>query len=265
MAFDPHCFDPAPFTALCHEAGALLMAWRADAHAQSEVPGRPGKLHADMALHQLLCGGLARLEPATPVISEEDLVHEDTRPPRYWLIDPIDGTASWRGGFPGFVVQMALIVGGTPVVGIVHAPALNQDWLGLRGAGAWRDGKRLLRLSASPRCVIVDNYPQPRRAAAPLMDALPGASYLESGSLGLKCCFVADGTADLFVKDVVVRDWDIAPAAVLLAETGAALESYAGGAYAFSGNIEKPQGVIAARDGALAQAARAALAAGVSP
>ncbi|MBK9080688.1 MAG: inositol monophosphatase [Rhizobiales bacterium] len=257
----PADFDPAPYLEICREAADKLLAWRDDPSARAEVPGRPGKIGADIALHEYLCVRLDETNPGVPVISEEDVVHADARPSRYWLIDPIDGTASWKGGFPGFVVQIALIVDHVPQVGIMVAPALKRDYLGLAGRGAFRDGARLPRRAPTARRLVVDNYPQPKRAAARLVAGLAGATYLESGSLGLKAALVADGSADLFVKDVVVRDWDMAPAAVLLAETGCVLERVGGGAYRFDGPIEKLDGVVAARDGALAQAARAVLAA----
>ena len=73
-------------------------------------------------------------------------------------------------------------------------------------------------------------------------------SYLESGSIGLKCALVADGSADIFVKDVVVRDWDVAPAAVILKEVGGRLLLPDGKPFVFDGPFDKPLGVIAARD-----------------
>lgn len=241
---------------LCRRAGAKLMAWRGDARAAAEYPGRPGKINADIELHEMMCSELATIAPGIPVFSEEDLVHEDRRPSRYWIIDPIDGTASWKGGFAGFVVQAALVVDDVPVTGVIHGPALDVTYVAQRGRGATRNGVALPRLSPSGRLVVVDNYPQPRRAAALMMAGLPGAIYLESGSLGLKAALVADGTADLFVKDVIVRDWDMAPAAVVAAETGAVMECVPGGGYTFSGSIEKPEGVIVARNADLAARAR---------
>jgi 3'(2'), 5'-bisphosphate nucleotidase len=253
--------DIEAVTALCQAAGRKLIGWRGDERFTSGVPDRPGKLVADLQLHDFMIEGLGRIDPGVPIVSEEDAEHTEPRPQRYWLIDPIDGTASWRGGFDGFVVQAALIENCEPVIGVIHAPASGRNWTGLRGRGAWRDGQRLPRQAASNRCIVVDNYPTPQRIAARLVAEMPATGYLESGSLGLKCCLVADGTADLFVKDVVVRDWDLAPAALLLAETGAVLQNVDGTPYRFSGPIEKPDGFIAAREAALAEAARVVIAA----
>lgn len=241
---------------LCRTAGAKLMQWRGDQNAIAEYPGRPGKLNADIALHELMCEALNAITPNVTVISEEDLTHDNERPSLYWIIDPIDGTASWVGGYDGFVVQAALIVEGEPRRSVVHAPALDVTFTAEQGRGAYRNGVILPKLLDSQRLAVVDNYPTPKRAAAQLMRRLPQASYIESGSLGLKACLVASGAADLFVKDVMVRDWDMAPAAVLAAETGAVMENPAGGCYRFYGPIAKPDGVIVARNAKLAAMAR---------
>ena len=66
--------------------------------------------------------------------------------------------------------------------------------------------------------------------------------------MGLKAVLVADGTADLFVKDVVVRDWDLAPAAVILKEVNGVLLQADGKDYPFSDSFEKDIGFVIARD-----------------
>ncbi len=67
----------------------------------------------------------------------------------------------------------------------------------------------------------------------------------------LKMCLVADGTADLFVKDVVVRDWDVAPALAVLRSVGALLTQANGSPFLLAGAYDKPGGLLVARDRAL--------------
>ena len=80
---------------------------------------------------------------------------------------------------------------------------------------------------------------------------MQATGYLESGSLGLKSVLVAEGTADLFVKNVCVRDWDLAPAAVILQEVGGKLSLSDGSPFVFDGQYEKSNGFIVARDQSL--------------
>lgn len=247
--------------ALCQslqDLGRLLCTWRDEPEARQVHDARQFKTEVDRRAHTHLVDTLFRLSPDTPVISEEDdpaalaqATHQ--RPARYWMIDPLDGTASWYGGFAGFVTQVALIVDDQPVLGALHAPVPNKTWVARRGHGAWLNGARLLprRVQRSP--VFVDNTSTPHGITQRLMDALQTTGYVESGSLGLKAALVADGSADVFIKDVVVRDWDLAPVAVLLAETGGVLLDLAGRPYRFCGALEKSGGFIAAAAASLGE------------
>jgi 3'(2'), 5'-bisphosphate nucleotidase len=249
--------DLLPVANLLERLGDDLLQWRDRPKERHILAPAEFKTAADVRAHERIAAGLKKIFPGLPVLSEEEAWLK-ARPELYWLIDPIDGTASWYEGFSGFATQAALIREGQPIYGIVHAPALGVTWEGALlddERGAWRNGVPLPRLHPSERMLLCDNYPQPRRAAKLLHQRLPVTGYAESGSLGIKCCLVADGTADLFVKDVTVRDWDIAPAAPALAYVGAFLSLPDGKSYNFNGLMEKPSGVLVARDADLAQRA----------
>ena len=244
--------DFAPVSKVMTTAGELISSWRED-EAQRRIHSiKDFKTQADARAHEFLSESLMRLYPGVPVLSEE-AEWNGIRPAAYWLIDPIDGTASWYEGFAGFATQAAFIEDGQVIYGVVFAPALGVVWDGLADKGARRNGIAMPKLSRSTRLLVCDNYPEPRRASKLLAENLPSTGYVESGSLGIKCCLVADGTADLFVKDVVTRDWDIAPAAPILAGVGAFLSLPNGEEYRFDGAMEKPSGVLVARDAELAR------------
>ena len=211
------------------------------------------KTVADCKAHKLLCEAIGRLFPEDPILSEEDSEFSSNRPDSYWLIDPIDGTASWYEGFEGFVSQIAYIENACPIYGAVYAPLLKSLWTGLHGQGAKLNGITLPMLHPSVRLNLIDNYPKPRRIAARIIKKSPATTYIECGSLGLKSCKVADGTADLFAKDVVVRDWDIAPASVIIGEVGGVICDLKGKRIPFTGSFEKHEGLVVARDQSVAQ------------
>lgn len=244
------------------ELGERLQAWRDDAAMRRRLSDRELKLVADRQAHEFLNRRLAELDPSIPVVSEEDASHPEARPDRYWLIDPIDGTASWLGGYDGYVTQGALIEGTDPTVGVVVAPELGLTYFGHRARGAFLNGVEMTKRPTGAgdlKPIMIDNTPEPHGVTEFLTRSLGLSGYVESGSLGLKACRVADGTADLFVKDVVVRDWDMAPAAVILGEVGACLTLADGTAFPFRGAFEKPSGVIVARDDRLVVRTVAAL------
>jgi 3'(2'), 5'-bisphosphate nucleotidase len=240
--------DFLPVTALMEEVGRQIAVWRNDSAAKHLYSAVDFKTEADRRAHDLICAELVRLFPGVEVVSEESPVHLAKRPDKYWLIDPIDGTASWYHGFDGFVTQAAYIECKVPQFGIVHAPVFGKTWTAVGGGGAQLNGKALPRLAATERLIVTDNTKMPHGIVCDIITLMPASGYLESGSLGLKSIWVADGAADLFVKDVSVRDWDLAPAAVILQEVGGCLALADGSPYVFDGAYEKVGGFIVARD-----------------
>lgn len=243
--------DFSSLTMLMEKVGRQIVAWRNDPAAKQLYSVADFKTEADRRAHDLICTGLARLFPGIEIVSEESPAHHAKRPDAYWLIDPIDGTASWYHGFDGFVTQAAYIECKVPLFGIVHAPVYGKTWTAAKGNGARLNGKALPQLVASERLIVTDNTKIPHGIAHDIIALLPTTGYLESGSLGLKSAHVADGTADLFVKDVYVRDWDLAPVAAILHEVGGHLALADGSPYFFDGAFEKAGGFIVARDAKL--------------
>ncbi|PSL00650.1 3'(2'),5'-bisphosphate nucleotidase [Murinocardiopsis flavida] len=233
------------------DVGVLLREWRSDSRAVSGVwDGLQFKARADSMAHEALSERLRAIEPGTPVVSEEDPASIlAPRPPRYWLIDPIDGTASYAHGFPGYVTQAALIDASRPVLAAVYAPEPDIGYRAVRGLGATANGRALPRLGAAPpgSGVLIDNTPAPTGVARAAYAMFGYTDYAECGSIALKLCRIAEGSAHLFVKDVPVRDWDIAAPHLLLHETGGSLRRLDGTPFDYSGGYEHT-GLIGAAD-----------------
>lgn len=58
-----------------------------------------------------------------------------------WLVDPIDGTKSFVGGYGMFSTQIALMHQGELIMGVSSAPAADEMTYAARGAGAQLDGE----------------------------------------------------------------------------------------------------------------------------
>jgi 3'(2'), 5'-bisphosphate nucleotidase len=238
---------------LVERVGAQLVHWRDTGGAAGHWEGTQFKADADARAHDALVAGLRVLDPVTPIVSEEDdepSVHQ--LPERCFLVDPIDGTASYAHGFAGFVTQVALIETGQPVAAAVHAPAFGVTWSAERGHGAFLGDRRLAHRHASGRLLVIDNYPQPQGAAERLVMRLPATGYVECGSIALKACRVADDTADVFAKDVPVQVWDVAPADLILREVGAWISDRHGRPFVYDAPGPRA-GVIAVPDPQLAR------------
>mgnify|MGYP001954963547 CR=1 FL=1 len=86
-----------PLLGLCQEAGAAICAhYHAPGAGDYVAKDDDTPLtRADLASHELLCAGLAGLDPGTPVLSEESApvdFAQRSQWQRYWLVDPLDGT-----------------------------------------------------------------------------------------------------------------------------------------------------------------------------
>ncbi|WP_236700617.1 3'(2'),5'-bisphosphate nucleotidase CysQ family protein [Allosalinactinospora lopnorensis] len=240
-------------SAAVREVGALLREWRsAPWAAKGAWEGSQFKARADAMAHEALASRLAAIDSGIPVLSEEDpasLAPESGRPSRYWLIDPIDGTASYVGGFSGYVTQAALVSSGRPVMAAIHVPETDVLYTAVRGRGAAANGVPLPANGPAPlgTGVLTDNTPRPQGITRAVYERFGYTAYLECGSISLKLCRIAEGTAQLFVKDVPVRDWDVAAPELLLTETGAHLSRLDGAAFPYTGGFEHT-GLVAAAD-----------------
>lgn len=91
----------------------------------------------DRAVERVIREKLAEARPSDSIYGEEFGRQGTSR--RQWVIDPIDGTANFMRGVPIWATLIALVVDGTPEVGVVSAPALNRRWWGATGHGAYLD------------------------------------------------------------------------------------------------------------------------------
>ena len=128
-----------PLTDLVIRAGAAILGVnRAAMRIDGKLDGSP-VTEADLAADRIIAEGLARLVPGVPALSEERV--DLAKPPydgSFFLIDPLDGTKEFVAGRNEFTVNLALVTNGTPLLGIIGAPALGLVWRGLVGRGAER-------------------------------------------------------------------------------------------------------------------------------
>ncbi len=145
-----------------------------------------------------------------------------------FVVDPIDGTHAFTRGDARWAVSIALVEHGRPIVGVIHAPARGETFVGARGLGAFLNGERL---APAPRATIFGAIVvAPRPLHAPLSQ-LPQSLTLapRTPSLALRLVDIAAGRHDLVISSPNARDWDIAAADVVLNEAGVALEEVEGG------------------------------------
>src|SRR3954463_5066849 len=121
-------------------------------------PDRTPVTDADTAVEDAVRALLGEHRPDDAVAGEER-GGEVGAAGRTWVLDPIDGTKNFLRGVPAWATLIALVEDGTPVVGMISAPALGRRWWAASGTGAFSSdpfGQR--RLSVSRVASLEDAY-----------------------------------------------------------------------------------------------------------
>ena len=225
-------------TTIVSMAAAAILAARAhslDARTKADLSPVTAADHAGEAV---ILEGLARLLPGACVVSEEAV---GRAPPAsiaasFVLVDPLDGTRELLAGRDEFTVNVAIVSGGRPRLGIVAAPAQGVLWRGIEGEGAER-----LRLSpgapasAAQERIAIHTRTAPRAGLVAMVSRshldpqsetflarLPIADRRACGS-AFKFCHIAEGGADVYPRLSTTCEWDVAAGHAVLAAAGGAV------------------------------------------
>jgi 3'(2'),5'-bisphosphate nucleotidase len=224
----------AEISSLAIVAGtAILEVYRDGPAAERKADGSP-VTEADRRAEAIILEGLALIAPGVPVVAEEEA--SAGRIPQiagaFFLVDPLDGTKEFIRGPAGggeFTVNIALLVDGAPVVGVVYAPALGKLWRG-GPAGAESASVSAARVLGALAPIRVRTPPEggitavaSRSHRTPETDAYlaryPVAEFRPAGS-SLKFCAVAEGSADLYPRLGPTMEWDTAAGDAVLRAAG---------------------------------------------
>lgn len=221
-----------PLIELVRQAGAAILPyWRMDIEVTEKADASPVTA-ADMAAHRVLCEGLRLLDPAIPVLSEEDCgipFAERAAWQRWWLVDPLDGTKEFIAGSTEFTVNVALIERGRVLFGVVGIPATGRCYYGGAGLGAWRSdvGAALEPIGVRPAPGEAFTVVASRRHSSPAQEGLLNALKQRFGQLqlanigsSLKFCLLAEGSADFYPRLAPTSQWDTAAAQGVLEGAG---------------------------------------------
>jgi 3'(2'), 5'-bisphosphate nucleotidase len=190
---------------------------------------------ADQAAEAVILQDLERLAPGIPIVSEEHAAQGHARASQsatYFLVDPLDGTREFIAGRDEFTVNIALINLGTPLMGIIAAPAADLVWRGIVGGG----GAERMTLSDQSGRTAIRTRPRPAHPVIMIsrshLDAgtkayLAGVAHASSVTCGssIKFCRVAEGSADLYPRLAPTHDWDVAAGHAIVVAAGGDVRS----------------------------------------
>ena len=239
--------DRVAFQEIVREASRIAFArWPGAGHALEswdKTPGNPVS-EADLVVDAFLRRELGKLLPAAAWLSEETADDKiRTQSNLIWLVDPIDGTRDYVRGRPGWAISVALISAGKPLIGMLAAPARDEEWFTVAGQGATLNGKRL---RASTRTQFAS-------ARVPT-DQLPSADsdlvvVEKPNSIALRIAMVADDRADLLATLRWGFEWDIAAATLIAREAGAQVSDAFGMPLAYNKHDPRDFGVLVSAPG----------------
>jgi 3'(2'), 5'-bisphosphate nucleotidase len=225
-------------TALARDAGHAVMQVYAEVNPAVEYKRDHSPLtQADMASHDILVDGLARLTPGLPVLSEESQeIPFEERESWYswWLVDPLDGTREFLRRNGEFTINIALMENSQPVLGVVFAPAIGKLYSAFHGGGAWvAQGEtstpiRTAALANGRVRVAVSRSHASSEAGLEGFPELTGdCEYTVIGS-SLKFCLVAEGAVDFYPRTGPTMEWDTAAAQCIVEQAGGSVTDLAG-------------------------------------
>ncbi|HZP77293.1 MAG TPA: 3'(2'),5'-bisphosphate nucleotidase CysQ [Pseudolabrys sp.] len=219
----------ARLPAIMREAGELaLRTFRREA-LRSWLKGHSSPVsEADIAVNEFLLERLQVEAPNAGWLSEET-EDEGSRMQAslVWIVDPIDGTRAYIEGRTDWSISVALAENGRPVIAALYAPATDDLFAAVAGAGGTHNGAPLKANAgdtldgarvAGPRSTLAR-----LTALRPQIIAEPKVH-----SLALRFARVAQGTLDIAFAARNSHDWDLAAADLLVHEAGGALTDFAG-------------------------------------
>lgn len=233
MALEKH--RRAAETAVREAGRVLLRAFDRLERSAVRAKARHGLVtDADRAAERVLFGSLTRAFPADGILAEEGH-RRVTRSGYTWVIDPLDGTQNFVSHVPVYAVSVALIVNGTPVLGVVGSPATQELFTAITGCGAVRNGRAIhVSRTRDFRQAIVSVSAGYGRRTRPTADEVRPRltrrvlALRHSGAVALDLVAVGSGGIDAAVKNGPVHLWDVLAGALIAREAGGTVSELSG-------------------------------------
>lgn len=219
---------------IAYDAGRIILK-----HYAEEIVAREKKDHspvtsADEEAEKFILRRLHHLAPGVPVVAEESVasgrVPKVTQ--RFFLVDPLDGTKEFINRNGEFTVNIAEIVDGKPVRGVVYAPAMDRMFFGEVASGAFEINAKpggapeyaeaaRIGVRAAPKdgLVAVASRSHRDKKTEEYLAHYPVKDFVTAGS-SLKFCLVAAGEADIYPRHGTTMEWDTAAGHAVLAAAG---------------------------------------------
>ncbi len=187
---------------------------------QTKEDGSP-VTNGDLEINRIIQERIQKNFPQDGWLSEEtpdDLSRLEKR--RTWIIDPIDGTKPFQKALPQYVISIALIDQGQPVIGALYNPGTREHFWGVHGRGAMTNGRPMQarQTALSPLTLLVNPWNVPHTILKQWKQEAHCQMIL--GSIAYSLALVANGQVDGVINIGSQNEWDIAASLCLIQEAG---------------------------------------------
>ena len=228
--------DLVAVSALALAAGKVILSHYDKPPVVRSKSDRSPVTAADIASEDVVLNGLRRLTPGIPVVSEERVAageRTDVSGGRFWLVDPLDGTREYLSRNGEFTVNIGLIDGGRPVLGVIHVPVSKLTCYGAGPGNAFShrgdEGPRPIavrRAGALGPVAVASRSHRDERTDAWL--ASIGVEKVTPAGSALKFCLLAMGEADVYPRFGRTMEWDTAAGHAILSSAGGSVRTLDG-------------------------------------
>ena len=189
---------------------------------------------ADKQSNLIISEALSDLYPQIPIISEEGkMTNFSIRKnwDRFWLVDPLDGTKEFLKRNGEFTVNIALIERSFPTFGIIYVPAPDIFYIGdsvnKKAIKIHSDGlEEILRVNnKSNNRIAVGSRSHSSETELELLRTYDVSDLISIGS-SLKFCMVAEGKADVYLRQGPTMEWDTAAGQAIVEAAGGSVQTF---------------------------------------
>ncbi|MBN1555711.1 MAG: 3'(2'),5'-bisphosphate nucleotidase CysQ [Phycisphaerae bacterium] len=188
---------------------------------------------ADRASHDIIVSALRETTPGIPVISEEDAERvpfaKRAEYKKFWIVDPLDGTKEFVRNRADYTVNIGLVSGAVPVMGVVYAPVRDWTYFGQTHPDGTTEAFKQIGDETPQPLPLPENAHEEIVAVRSRSHAVDGEedilakfSPARTVSMGssLKFCLLAEGQADVYYRAGPTWEWDTAAADAVLRAAG---------------------------------------------
>lgn len=214
---------------LAHDAGKMAMKYQEKGFSVESKGGNPINYvtEADKAVEAFILKTIESNFPDHSILSEERGAVEKGGEYK-WIIDPIDGTSNFVHGIPIFVISIAVIHKGKPIIGVVELPGLKETFWAQEGQGAYLGSKRIQvsKQNSMQKGLFATGFSYDRNSIQfkKNMELFEHFYKMSNGirrlgSAALDLCFVAAGRYEGF-WEYNLEPWDVAAGKIIVEEAG---------------------------------------------